>query len=284
MAEKPSLSDVFTSNLGEQNLKRIFGRDEINEINAIYKIEDIELDKIHANPNQPRKLFDQGKLQELAESIRLHGLFTPILLNRDGKDKFLIIAGERRYRATKLLGNKTIKAIICNLSTQAISELSLLENIQRENLNPLEEARAYKQLISKYDYTQESLAKRVGKSREYIANLLRLLKLPEDIQKALSDNVISAGHARALLSLSNEQMTELKTQIITNHLSVRETENLVKQKKKADKYQLPYEELVMRLENKLGRKISVSKTKLSFTFENDEDLKVLLETLNKNAD
>lgn len=259
--EKKDLSDIFTSNLDDKNLKEILSKADVNELASIHKIVEINIDDIIPNPYQPRKTFDENSLKELAESIAVHGLITPILVKRTNNG-YHIIAGERRWRATKLNNSKTIKAVICNLSDKAVEEIALLENIQRENLNILEEADAYSKLIEKYNYTQKQLAQRIGKSREHVANTMRLLKLPEQIKEKMVEGQLSAGHARAIMSLEDEyKMNQAADNIISNMLNVRDTENLVKKIKDRKKDGI-LDEKARELENILHLKISVSKNKL----------------------
>ena len=186
------------------------------------------------NPYQPRKEFDQKALEELASSIREHGVFTPILV-KETDSGYVLIAGERRLRASKLANLEKIPAIIKEFTDEQMMEISLLENIQREDLTAIEEASSYDQLIHQLGYTQEQLAKRVGKSREHVANLLRLLKLPKEIQTMVSDKVLSMGQVRPLITLQSEQeMLELAYKIEKEGLSVRQVEKLVKQVKNSD--------------------------------------------------
>ena len=157
---------------------------------------EIALDEIVANPNQPRKIFNEEALNELAQSIKMHGVIQPIVVNERDDGKYLIIAGERRWRASKIAGMTTIPAIIKRYTEKQVKELSLIENLQREDLNPVEAARAIKQLMEEYKFTQEMVADRIGKSRPAIANTLRLLALPQDILAMVEENRLSAGHAR----------------------------------------------------------------------------------------
>ena len=187
----------------------------------------IPVDEIRPNPYQPRKVFNDEALKELSSSIKQHGVFTPILVKKSiqGYD---LIAGERRLRASKLAGLKDIPAIIVDFDDQEMMEIALLENIQREDLNVIEEAKAYEKLIQRLGYTQEQLAHRVGKSREHITNLLRLLKLPEDVQEYVVSKQLSMGHVRALLGLKTEaNMRKVAKQAIDQGLSVRKVEQIV---------------------------------------------------------
>jgi ParB family chromosome partitioning protein len=199
--------------------------------NSVNRKSPIELDITDIVPNekQPRRIFDSEKLNELADSIKSKGLIQPIVVTKH-EDKYLIIAGERRWRACGLAGLKKIPVIIKDINDEKERlELALIENIQREDLNPVEVANAYKSLMEKFSYTQEELSKIVGKSRSAVANILRLLKLPHEITEALSKNIISEGHARALLGLDDHlKVMEAFNTVVKKKLSVRETENLVK--------------------------------------------------------
>ena len=188
----------------------------------------LPINKVEPNRDQPRKVFDEDALNELAESIRIYGVLQPLLVQKE-KDYYRIIAGERRWRAAKIAGLKKVPVIIKELSEKEILEISLIENLQREDLNPIEEAEGYQRLLQEFDMTQEDLAQRVFKSRSAITNTIRLLKLDEGVQKLLSDGALSSGHARALLSIEdNEVQKEAAERIIREGLSVRDTERLVK--------------------------------------------------------
>ena len=200
----------------------------------------LPINKVEPNREQPRKVFDEDALKELAESIRIYGILQPLLVQKE-KDYYRIIAGERRWRAAKIAGLKKVPVIIKELTEKEILEISLIENLQREDLNPIEEAEGYQRLLQEFDMTQEDLAQRVSKSRSAITNTIRLLKLDAAVQKMLSDGALSSGHARALLSLEdNELQKEAAERIIREGLSVRDTERLVKRltTKKAPKQPL----------------------------------------------
>jgi ParB family chromosome partitioning protein len=189
----------------------------------------IDISLIYANPNQPRKNFDESALKELSSSIKMHGIIQPLVLNRLEDGKYMIIAGERRWRAAKMAGLTEVPAFIKNYTQKQIKEISLIENLQREDLNPIEAARAIKQLMEEYDLTQDVVADRIGKSRPAITNTLRLLNLPADVIELIEKNKLSAGHARCLVVINDPlEQTRLALMIIAKKLSVREVEKLVK--------------------------------------------------------
>lgn len=197
--------------------------------------EDMPLDKIYANPNQPRKNFDEQALRELSDSIKKHGVIMPIVVNDDGNGRYMIIAGERRFRATKLAGLRDIPVIIRRYSPRQIKEISLIENLQREDLNPIEAASAMKQLMVEYKLTQDELAERIGKSRPAIANTLRLLSLTPEVMQMVAEGRLSAGHARTLVPLATEDQLSFASDAVKSGMSVRELE------KKVRAYNLPPE-------------------------------------------
>ncbi len=288
------MSTRDTNRLGK-GLNSIFGQDVSKVLediqNGDVKTEKqeqtkINIDQIRPNPYQPRKVFDDTALQELSQSIKQHGVFTPILVKKSiqGYD---LIAGERRLRASKLAGMSDIPAIIVDLNDQEMMEIALLENIQRENLNGIEEAKAYEQLIQRLNYTQEQLANRVGKSREHITNTLRLLKLPEDVQEYVVQKKLSMGHVRALIGLKDENMIrKIAKQAIDQGLSVRKIEQLVKdlQQKKEPEKQVEENIFIKEAKNKLEEyfqtSVKVSEHSISIHYENEEDMNRILELLN----
>lgn len=288
------MSTRDTNRLGK-GLNSIFGQDVSKVLediqNGDVKTEKqeqtkINIDQIRPNPYQPRKIFDDEALKELSQSIKQHGVFTPILVKKSiqGYD---LIAGERRLRASKLAGKDDIPAIIVDLNDQEMMEIALLENIQRENLNGIEEAKAYEQLIQRLNYTQEQLANRVGKSREHITNTLRLLKLPEDVQEYVVQKKLSMGHVRALIGLKDENMIrKLAKQAIDQGLSVRKIEQLVKdlQHKKEPEKQVEENIFIKEAKNKLEEyfqtSVKVSEHSISIHYENEEDMNRILELLN----
>lgn len=196
----------------------------------------LRIEEVHGNPDQPRKHFDPEALQELSDSIRHFGVLQPLLVQRDEKGGYQIIAGERRYRAAQAAGLKEIPVLVRDYSSQQVAEISIIENVQRADLNPIEEAMAYQMLIRDYGLTQEEVADKVSKSRTTVTNALRLLKLAEGARDLLVEGKISSGHARALLALEDESEQELLAEkIVAEMLSVREVEKLVKQAKKKRK-------------------------------------------------
>ena len=222
-----------------KGLSSIFGQDVSKILDDIQNGEvetehqeqkKISIDQIRPNPYQPRKVFDPEALKELSNSISQHGVFTPVLVKK-GIRGYDLIAGERRLRASKMAGLEEIPAIIVDFDDQQMMEIALLENIQREDLNVIEEAKAYENLINRFQYTQEQLAHRVGKSREHITNTLRLLKLPEQVQNYVVNRQLSMGHVRALLALKDkERIEKIAQKAIDQNLSFRKVEQLVKDK------------------------------------------------------
>lgn len=229
------------------------------------QVQEIEIGSIFANPNQPRKAFDQTALQELADSISKHGVIMPIIVNKSG-DRYMIIAGERRFRASKLAGLKTVPTIVKNYNERQIKEISLIENLQREDLNPIEAATAMRSLMDDYGMTQEDLADRIGKSRPAIANTLRLLSLSQEVIKMVANGALSAGHARAIISLPPTEQIKTAENAIKEGLSVREVERRVKdyfdppevKEKKRIKQELSLElkELIGDMQRVLGTKVN----------------------------
>jgi ParB family chromosome partitioning protein len=216
VAKKPALGKGMSALIGTG-----YEEPADKEKNSIIEV---SVESIKGNPDQPRKTFDEESLNELASSIREKGIIQPIIVEKS-TEGYLIIAGERRFRASKIAGLKTIPVIIKDFSDNEKLEIALIENIQREDLNPIEEASAYRELMEKGNFNQESVALKVGKNRSTVANSLRLLKLPAEIRKSLAEGAISAGHARAILALNTEaQMKDLHRRIIDEGLSVREAE------------------------------------------------------------
>lgn len=265
-------------------------------------IVELELDMIFPNPDQPRKSFDEDKLTDLAESIKEHGVLQPIIVAPRG-EKYMIIAGERRYRASGRAGLKTIPALIRELDDEKIMELALIENVQRDDLTPIEEARAYEILQTKFGYTQERLAERMGKSRSAIANITRLLALPEDVQQMVQEGKLTTGHVRPMLSINiPEWQSAFAREVYQDNLSVREVEKMVKSamdegkvswsdetilfQKKAKYKKLPAElrNLQDQLAERLSTKVSIKKNrdgsgKLVLEYYSEEDLVRIFDAL-----
>lgn len=249
------------------------------------EVVEVPLAELRPNPYQPRQLFDEEALNELASSIKEHGVFQPIIVKKSIKG-YEIIAGERRVRASKKAGLKTIPALIRQLTDDQMAEVALLENLQRENLNILEEAKAYKQLIEKLAITQDELAKKVSKSRSHITNILGLLRLPNEVQDLISQDKLTMGHARALSKINDsEEIIKLANKIVDNNLSVRDIERVsedkpkvheIKRKPKSNEYR--YVEDLLR--DKLDTKVKIKEKKLVISFTNNADLNRILEILN----
>lgn len=250
----------------------------------------LNINKIKANKKQPRKYFDEEKLVLLSESIKEHGMIQPIIVQKDGED-YCIIAGERRWRAAKKASLKEVPVIVMDIADSTVLEVSLIENIQRQDLNPIEEASAFKRLIHDFKLTQEELAKKIGKSRTSIANTMRLIHLDERVQQLLIEEILSEGHGRALLGLENTEDQYIAAQkVIDEGLSVRETESLVAsfhkvkpvaRKMKMDPY---YKDIEKRLAKSMGTKVLLkpkakNKGKIEIEYYSMEDLNRLLEYL-----
>ena len=255
------------------------------------QIVNIKISDIYPNNTQPRKSFDEDKIIALCESIKKHGVLQPIVLKPDENGKYMIIAGERRYRACKMAKKQEIPAVIKDIPTKEVMEIALVENLQRENLNIIEEGIAYKNLIEKYKSTQEELASLVGKSRPYITNTMRLLNLSKEVIRYIELDKISPGHGKALLRISDEKkQIELSQRIIKENLSVRKTEEIVKnmleEKKKKTKPKekdIFIKDIEERLTNSLGTKVNISsgkkKGKIEIEYYTDDDLNDIIERL-----
>ncbi len=247
---------------------------------------ELPIEEIRPNPYQPRKEFDKKSLEELSESIKTHGIFTPLLV-RKSVSGYDLITGERRLRAAKMAGLKTVPAIQVEFTEEQMMEIAILENVQREDLNPIEEAAAYESLIQKLGYTQEKLAERVGKSREYCANIMRLLKLPEDVQSMVVNKQLTMSHVRPLLSLNDEEeIYEAAEKIKKNKMSVREVEAYVRdvngggQKKPKKKEKDPMiRDLEIQLSEKLGTQVVFSKKSFTISYHDTDDLNRILELI-----
>lgn len=254
----------------------------------------VKITMLEPNREQPRKNFDEDSLMELAESIKQFGLLQPILV-QDRKDHYEIVAGERRWRAAKIAGLKEVPVIIKNLSEQEIVEISLIENIQRENLNPIEEAQAFKRLLNEFNLKQDEVAERVSKSRTAVTNSMRLLKLCDEVQHMVINEMISTGHARALLAIEDpNQQYAVAQKIFDEKLSVRDVEKLVKNLNKPEKpkkevnqsLEVIYRDIEEKLKQSLSTKVAVSSKengtgKIEIEFYSHEDLDRLVDNLTK---
>ena len=254
----------------------------------------IPLNKIRNNAEQPRRSFDNEKIAELAESIKHHGIIQPLILMKENDD-YVIIAGERRWRAAKMVGLKEVPAIIMDVTDKEVLELSLIENIQRQDLNPLEEALAYKKLIDNFKFTQEELSKRIGKSRTAITNCMRLINLDDRVKEYIIQGVLSEGHGRALLAIDDGDLQyAIAQKVIDESLSVRELERLIKkvyatEKKKknddkVDDNNIYYKNIEEKLQSYFGTKINLSykkdKGKIEIEYYSEEDLQRILDMMN----
>lgn len=288
-----------------RGLEALFGAfDEENSYNSIstQKTEkgsgvlELEIGKIKPNPNQPRKNFDMDALNELAASIKVHGIVQPIVVNKQSNDEYLIIAGERRWRAANLCGLKTVPVIVKNYTDKQVKEISIIENLQREDLNPIEAARAIKELMDEYGLTQEAVSERIGKSRSNIANTLRLLTLYPDVIKMVEEGKLTSGHARCLVVIEDKnQQIRLAQAAVTKNLNVRDLEKLVKNitnpTKKVvvkEEQSLELKELINQMQKTFATKVSAigndNKGRIYIDYYNRDDLDriaELLELLNK---
>ncbi|HIQ90377.1 MAG TPA: ParB/RepB/Spo0J family partition protein [Candidatus Coprosoma intestinipullorum] len=249
------------------------------------EIVEIPINELRPNPYQPRTVFDEDALNELAESIKENGVFQPIIVKKSIKG-YDVIAGERRLRASKIAGLKTIPAIIRQLSDEKMAEIALLENLQRENLNSLEEAKAYKSLIDKLHLTQEELAKKVSKSRSHITNMLGLLRLPNEVQDMVMDNKITMGHARALSKIDDEEeVIKMANEVVDSKLTVRDIETKTEEAPKKVKVtrhpkHTEYDYVQDLMREKLDTKVKIKDKKIEISFNNEADLNRILEILN----
>jgi ParB family chromosome partitioning protein len=263
----------------------------VDEAKKNDEIVELDLNDLRPNPYQPRKKFDEEALNELAESIKEHGVFQPIIVKKSIKG-YEIVAGERRYRASKKLGLEKIPAIIKEFTDDEMMQISLLENLQRENLTSIEEAKAYKAIIDASNLTQEELAKKVGKSRSYITNILGLLTLPVSIQNLILENKISMGHARVLSKIEDEnKIKDLADKVLSDGLSVRELEDLVKEERVEKKVKVvrstpsnEYRTVERNLKEKLGSDVKISNNKITIKFSSVQDLNRILEIIDCNIE
>ena len=283
------LSALFSETEEDYGKSLLFEESEENRGNGIIEI---EINKVFANPNQPRKVFDETALEELANSIAKHGVIQPIIVNKSG-DRFMIIAGERRFRASKLAGLSTIPAVVKKYTERQIKEISLIENLQREDLNPIEAATAMRSLTDDYGLTQEELADRIGKSRPAIANTLRLLSLAPEVIKLVAKGSLSAGHARTIVSVPHLDQVKMAEAVVKDGLSVRDTEKMVKdyfitpeeKAKKKAKMELSAElkELIVDMQRVFGTKVNAigndNKGRIYIDYYTRDDLDRLSELL-----
>lgn len=283
------LSALFSETEEDYGKSLLFEESEENRGNGIIEI---EINKVFANPNQPRKVFDETALEELANSIAKHGVIQPIIVNKSG-DRFMIIAGERRFRASKLAGLSTIPAVVKKYTERQIKEISLIENLQREDLNPIEAATAMRSLMDDYGLTQEELADRIGKSRPAIANTLRLLSLAPEVIKLVAKGSLSAGHARTIVSVPHLDQVKMAEAVVKDGLSVRDTEKMVKdyfitpeeKAKKKAKMELSAElkELIVDMQRVFGTKVNAigndNKGRIYIDYYTRDDLDRLSELL-----
>ena len=268
--------------------------DEMEESIDIKNNMMISINKIKNNSEQPRRIFDSEKIAELTESIKTYGIIQPLILRKDKEDRYVIVAGERRWRAAKLAGLKEVPAIVMELSDRDILEISLIENIQRQDLNPIEEAFAYKKLLNDFEITQEELSKRIGKSRVVISNTMRLTNLDGRVQQYLIEGIITEGHGKVLLTVEDGQIQyELAQQVIDEKLSVRELERLIKRiserkkeniESKNNEVNLYYKDIKNQLQNYFGTKVNISnkrnKGKIEIEYYSEDDLQRILDIIN----
>ena len=279
------LEQLFNS----ENLDLDSMEKQIYESASKEEITEINIDELRPNPYQPRKVFKDEALDELAESIKEHGVFQPIIVKKSIKG-YEIIAGERRFRASKKAGLSKIPAIVRTFTDEQMMEIALLENLQRENLSAIEEAQAYKSMIEKLYLTQEQLAKKVGKSRSHITNILGLLRLPKEVQELVASEKISMGHARVLSKLeSDEKILEFAHQIIDSKMPVRDLENLasnnnierkVKINRRNNDFNEEYKYVEDLFREKLDTKVKIRNKKIEISFSNVADLNRILDVLN----
>jgi len=249
------------------------------------EIINVKIDDLRPNPYQPRKIFDEESLKELSDSIKEHGVFQPIIVKKSIKG-YDIIAGERRVKASKMAGLTEIPAIVRDFNDEEMMEIALLENLEREDLTPIEEAEAYKNLIEKLQITQEELSKRIGKSRSYITNTLGILTLPENVKNLVNDKKLSMGHAKVLSKLeSKEEIDTLANKVVKDKLSVHELEDIINDEHKEKKVKIKkikdtkYDYLEDELSERFGSKTRIKNNKLIISFTNDNDLNRILEIM-----
>ena len=251
---------------------------------------ELKLSELRPNPYQPRKVFDAEKLQELANSIKKHGVFQPIIVKKSIKG-YEIIAGERRYKASQLAGKETIPAIVRDFTDENMMEIALLENLQRENLNSIEEATAYQKLLASLKVTQEELANKLGKSRSHITNMLGLLELPEEVKNLIAEEKITMSHARVLSKMKDkDEIINLANKIVDENLNVRAIEQASQNPTVEKKHKLKtkvkkeseYKHIEESISEKLGTKVKINNKKILISFTNNNDLNRILEILDVN--
>ena len=251
---------------------------------------ELKLSELRPNPYQPRKVFDAEKLQELANSIKEHGVFQPIIVKKSIKG-YEIIAGERRYKASQLAGKETIPAIVRDFTDENMMEIALLENLQRENLNSIEEATAYQKLLASLKVTQEELANKLGKSRSHITNMLGLLELPEEVKNLIAEEKITMSHARVLSKMKDkDEIINLANKIVDENLNVRAIEQASQNPTVEKKHKLKtkvkkeseYKYIEESISEKLGTKVKINNKKILISFTNNNDLNIILEILDVN--
>lgn len=255
--------------------------DKNEEIKQIKGLNEININDIVPNPNQPRKHFDETALNELASSIKIHGIIQPIVVNDENNGKYMIIAGERRWRAAKIAGLTTVPAYVRKFTEKQVKEISIIENLQREDLNPIEAAKAIKQLMEEYKLTQEAVAERIGKSRSVIANTVRLLTLPIEVVEMIEENKLSAGHAKILVALSDPiNQIKVATIAVNKKLSVREIEKLVKNINNPSK-ERPKSEQSLELKEMISEMQRIFATKVS-AIGNDNKGRIYIDYYSKD--
>ena len=271
------------SNQG-RGLKELFDDNYINidDIQDGEVVLNIELDKIKPNPYQPRKVFDEEKIDELAASISENGVFQPIIV-KQFNDKYIIVSGERRYRACQKLKLKTIPAIVRAYDESKVAEIALIENLQRENLTAMEEASAYQTIMKELGLTQAELAKKIGKSRSYITNVVGLLSLPKEVAELVSEGKITSGHARPLSKLKDEKrIIEIANEIVKKNLNVRDVEAITKNEKKTKTIKVSsnkYSKSEAKMQNYLGCKVKINEDKITISFPKENRNEIIKKIL-----
>lgn len=279
-----------------KGLDALFPTETLEPLHNNDTVEKIPLQKLVANPFQPRKNFEDEAIEELSQSIKEHGIIQPIVVRKKGK-RYEIVVGERRFRAAKRAGLEEIPAIVKEMTEEQMMEIAILENLQREDLTPIEEAEAYQSLIEKLKFTQEDLAKRLGKSRPYITNHIRLLQLPEEVRQLVNEGALSMGHGRTLLSLKNKRrIPEVANKVIKQSLNVRQLEELIKQynsdvsreTKEKEKKDIFVQAKETQLREYFGTNVQIRKSKnkgkIEIEFYSEDDLERILEILQLEED